>query len=511
MKTVTKDIGQFLGLLTQYDASQVPFGGAMSVKNLAQLELGRLRRIPGFAALTPVAVADMAIRIPLLAFVRRLVALDYSIAIAVGVASRAVANLTTGAVLSGPALNGGFDDPWTYTFYNQKHVFSGGGNAPQEITAATTYVALTGTNVPTGNLVQSFRDRLFVADIGAEEGIVRYTDVLTSVFAATNIVNTKEIPGKITALAVNAVGTDNVGIDTTLVIFKQTAMWSWNETSKDVLSQQIGTKALHTIRNTKAGMVFLGEDAGRYSVFLLPVGTIGEPKDIGEALHDVFNGANPLSNYHVACAAADGNFYKLFFSRADTPTANTYELWLDIRLLAQGQVVWYGVHKRGSVDAVVRTLSRLEAVRRGAAGSTVWFTEKALALTTGFLDMNGGTLLVELDLPLNVPPENQEKIFDLLELQLAREANTVSNSLNIELISEGVSYGTVSKDIYNAKLLGIVRLLVPLYAPNRTGLVARDARIRLTHTIDGRFDMLGGTVQYLVHEDENIREQTTNQ
>ncbi len=507
MLNIVKPIPQFLGIMTQYDPSQLPLGAAWECKNLAQLVPGRLRRIPGIDSLATVAV-DGSVRIPLLAYLK---GLDISVALYSGAAVRTLVNLTTSAAMSGPALADSATTPWSYTFYAQKHVVAGGGNAPQEVSNGTTYVALSGTSVPSGNLVQSFLDRLYVADISGEEGIVRYSDALTCVFQAMSIVNTKEIPGKITALAVNSPSTDNAGIYTQLVIFKRNAIWVWDETSKDVATQEIGTLSPHSAVNTPAGLVFLGKKGKRLnSVFLLRVGTAGEPIDVGEALYDILNGTSPLGNELQANAVLDGRFYKLYFSRGADAT-NASEVWLDVdTLAANGTPAWYGPHARGAVDASCATESRLELSKRGASGVATWFKEKASA-DSGFVNMSGAAMQAILDMPLNVEPFNDEKLFDAMELQIAKEANVLANGFNYECFAEGASQGNEDIVFYQESLAGIVRVVIPLHALSVTGMAARDARIKITHILNARLDIIGASVQYLAPEDAKLRAQVLQQ
>lgn len=504
MRTIKQPLPGFLGLMTQYDPSQVPLGGAIVAQNMAMLEEGRLRRVPGITALGTAPV-DMSAQVPLLAFVRGLGGSDYTLAVALGSSVKNIVNLTTGAALTGAALSGSFGQPWTYAFYNQKHIIAGGGNTPKEINAAGTYIALAGTNVPTGNLVQAFLDRLYFADIASEEGIVRYSDVLTTVFPATNLVNTKEISGKVTALAVLAIGTDQVGIDTFLVIAKRNALWLWNEVSKDVISQTIGSESPHTFVNTQVGLIFLGEDGNRFSVFYIPAGVAGEPKDIGRALHDVLNKTTVLSNAVLAYAVEDQGFYKLTFAHTGFTQNNHSEYWLDLRQMAlTGDIIWYGPMRRGDIDAMVRTTSRLEFARRANSGANVWFRENTDD-TQNFVDMDSGVMTALLDLPLNTEPFDEEKIFEVMELQVAKEANKSGNELVVEVLFEDVSQGNISQPIYDSSSPGISRPLIPLYPAGTLGQAAKSSRVKLTHTLNKRLDILGATVQYLANEDRRVK------
>jgi hypothetical protein len=505
MKTSKKQIESFLGLLTQYDTSQIPLGGAISLQNIAMLEEGRLRRVPGIAVLGT-ALVDMGVQVPLL-FTAVFGGIENTLSVSFNSLAGNIVNHTTGAVVAGgTAPLAAFGQPWTHTFYAQKHIVAGGGNHPYEITAAATKIDLAGTNVPHGNLVQSFLDRLYVADISGEEELVRYTDILTTDFDALNIVNTKEVAGKITALAVLAIGTDVSGIDTYLVIVKRNGIWLWNETSKDNISQAIGSESPHSFVNTQIGLVFAGKDGSRNSVFLIPSASAGEPKDIGRALHGLLNAPDSqLANAVLACAVEDQGFYRLIFAHTGNTTNNHSEVWLDLKhFAATGEIVWYGPMLRGDVDAITRTTARLEMVRRATLGANVWFAEST-DTTQGFVDMDGNVLVAVMDLPLNVVPTDEEKIFEVLELQVAKEANRAGNELSVEVLSEDVSQGNLSQNVYDGTTLGVTRPLIPLYPAGTLGFAAKNSRVRLTHSINMRFDLLGATIQYLYNEEPGGR------
>ncbi len=503
MITQLKPISEFLGLITHVDPSQVPLGGAISCKNMAQLSTGRLRRIPGIVAASSPAT-DAQVRIPLAFWAKGLGAggVDQLIAIYIGVSVVSVVNLTAGLVMTGPALTSpAFDLQWTATFYNNLWMFAGGGNTSiYKLDSASVYSAVTGTPPPPGgNLIKSFLNRLYVADIAGSEGIVQYSDVLTTNFPATNLINVKEIPGKITALAVNSPSTDSAGIGTQLVIAKHTAIWVWDELSKDLVSSAIGFASTNSIVNTEAGLIGLGHKGTRHSVFFLPLGTAGEPVDIGESLVDILNGTTVLVSEHLTHAVLHDRFYKLFFSLTGQ-NDNPNEVWLDTYLLStERKTVWYGVHGRGKFDASTVVDSTLELFSRGTPAAGKRFQENTNT-TNAFVDSSGNILIAVLDMPLNVEPPNEQKVFNILELQIAKEANTSGNSITFEPISEGTSYGIQNISIYDGRSQGSSRVTIPVRATGYTGLTGRDVRVKLTHSLGARFDILAADVQYLVNE-----------
>ncbi len=512
MITVPKSIPAFLGIMTQADITQLPLGAAIQCKNLAQLLPGRLRRIPGIDIRGSIAI-DALQQIPLLFFALRVPRHNYPailddclFAVYVGTTYTNIVNLTKNNAASGPMLVGTFGQPWSYTHYAQQHLFAGNDGSIKKITDTETYVEYTGTSVPYGNLIKSFRDRLYVADVPAEDGIVYYSDPLTNVFHAANIIDVQEIPGRITALAVNSPSTDNEGIYTQLVVVKRNAIWVWDETMKDIVSQKIGSGSPNTFVNSPLGLLFLGRKQNLASVYLFPNGAVGEPDDVGEALYDILNGSSPLGNDILANAVLDGRFYKLFLSRG-ADTTNATELWLDVdSLKSGGKPIWYGPHIRGAVDASCMSATRLEMVRRGASGVNTWFAEK-LSADSNFTNMDSGTMEAILDLPLNVDPANVEKNFDVLEMQIAKEANVADNAITYEPFGEEISKGSASFTIYKSTISGTVRSMIPLHASDRTGMTARNARLKITHSLNKRLDIIGMTVQYLAPEDNNIRGQ----
>jgi len=499
MKQSIEHIPEFKGIHTKVDASQLPLGFAVTCKNLVQFDAGRLRRIGGLTALGS-APADASVQVPLMLEVTFDGGVTYyTLAVLIGASAAVLGNLTSFAAITGPALTGSAGKPWSITFYNQKYLVAGNGNTIREITSPTTQIVLTGTSVPVGSLIRSYLNRLYVSDIAGEEGLVRYTDVLTTTFGVTNIVNVLEIPGRVTALAVNAKSTDAAGIETDLIIMKRNAMWSYDETKKDLISDVTGTLSPLTWQNTSAGLIGLGLSKNRNSVFLLPLGSAGEPRDIGEALENILNGSNPLVNPELAHAVFHDGFYKLFFSRTD-PDDQRQEVWLDADSLAQtGVPVWYGPHSRGRVSAALVTSTRFELVKRGGSGTVIWFQANE-SLGSSFTNMDGSVLEAELDLPLTVPPQNEEKVFEFLELQVAKEANTAGNQITFEPVAEGASAGIQAKSIYDSKSAGISRVAIPIRKAGTTGMVARDARVILKHSLNARFDILGASIQYLQHE-----------
>src|SRR5574341_256205 len=507
MITQLTTLSEFLGLITHVDPSQVPLGGAIKCKNLAQLSPGRLRRIPGITALSS-PIIDASTRIPLAFVAKGLGAggADQTIAIFMGASVVSVVNITTGLAMTGPSLAApSFTKQWTATFYNNKWMFAGGGNGKIfQLDSASAYSEVVGTNLPAaaGNIIQSFLNRLYSTDIAAQPGLVAFTDVLTTNFTnfpTGNIVNVRELPGDITALATNSPTTDKEGIYTQLIIAKHTAIWNYDEIRKDVVSQVIGIANSHVAVNTEAGLIFIGHKGTRHSVFWLPIGSEGEPINIGEPLNDYLNNTVPIDNEYTAHAISHDRFYKLFYSSTGQNN-NPNEFWLDTYLLAsEKKVRWYGPHGRGSFDASAVTESTLEFFVRGSGGSNKRYQEN-ISADSNFVDANGTALTAELDLPVNVDPQPDEKVFDVIELQVAKEANVSGNQVSVEPIAEGASQGVQSVSLFDSTSAGISRVLLPFHATGETGMAARDARMRITQTINQRLDILGASIQYLYHE-----------
>ncbi len=524
MKISSKSFTDFLGLITNLDETQIALGGATKVQNIAQLVPGRIRRIPGVTSLGSVAV-NGSTQIPLVFYGKELAGVgqpNRTVAVYIGGGSTTLVNLSTGVAMTGPALTSTVNTNWSYAFYAQQHLVVGKGNAIQKITADGTYAALgvTGSLTAAPEMIQSFQDRLYVVDNTNAEGFVQYSDALTNNFQAANVVNTKEVPGPITALGIYVPSTGTMGIRSALLIFKQNGIWVWDEASKDLISQKIGSLSPHAIANSPAGVLLLGKKGSINSIYLIPPGMagyglyhFGEPIDVGKSLFNLLNGSSGITPGQEinAYGVVDGRFYKLFIA-VNGATTNSTELWLDLDILTQNpgetregkepMAIWYGPHTRGSVDAAVATDTRLEIVRRAASGVNSWFAENTDA-TQNFVDMDSAVLTAILDLPINVDPQNFEKIFDIAALHLASESNVLSNAFTFEPFADGASQGSQSMGIYNANIINAaVHILFPLHSATSTGAAGHHARVILTHTLDKRLDLIGFTVQYYAMEDE---------
>lgn len=376
---------------------------------------------------------------------------------------------------------------------------------------------------PTGDLIQSFQDRLYIAAEGSNEGLLFYTDNLTMNVQALDFVNTREAPGPITGLSVYSPSTSALGIRSALLIFKRNGIWMWDEASKDVLTAKIGSLSPRTIINTPAGVMFLGKRGNLNSVFVIPLGMMGfgryhfgEPIDVGKNLYNFLNGPNGITagTEVMAHAVVDDKFYKLFLSVGGDNT-NATELWLDLDALTSSPLetvgtppppeVWYGPHTRGSIDASTIASSGLYLASGNAAAQPVWFLENP-DRTTGFIDTNGNVLQVLLDMPINVEPLDFEKHYDIGMLHIAPESNTITNTINSQVIADNdPSYPSVPLLIYNPSAGGsIVHVIVPLYGPGETGEAAHHLRDKFTHTLNTRLDILGFTLQYYVFETDRI-------
>jgi len=121
------------------------------------------------------------------------------------------------------------------------------------------------------------------------------------------------------------------------------------------------------------------------------------------------------------------------------------------------------------------------------------------------MDADGTVLNAVLNMPISVEPIGGIKGFSVLELQLAKETNTEGNQIITETYTDEISQGEITIDIYNANIAGVLRVLVPMRAYGQTAMTARNARILITHKLNKRFDVLGGSIQYLRHSDERVR------
>ncbi len=526
MNTEFKQLENFTGIHTNMDASQVPWGGAISCKNMAQFIEGKLQRIPGIDQLSTVAV-DGSVQIPLLTYAKELGGTgtaSRTIGVYLGAGNVAkIVNLSTSAAMTGPALTSVFGKNWSYTFYAQQHLIAGAGNAIQKLTNDTTYAALATTGSLTANpeMIISFQDRLYVVDNTNAEGLVQYSDNLTNNFQALNIVNTKEVPGPITAMGIYVPSTGTMGQATRsrLLIFKRNAIWFWDESSKDMVSGKIGTLSPRTVTNSPAGVLFLGKRGNLNSVYLIPPGLggfgifhYGEPIDVGKPLFNLLNGLSGMTSGQEinAHAIVDGRFYKLWVS-LNADTTNATEFWLDLDLLTQNPgetsggkeplAVWYGPHQRGAVDASSTSETRLELSRRAASGVVSWFGEKT-DISTNFIDMDGNTMLVIVDLAMNAEPLDVEKIYDITQLHLASESNVIGNQVQAQTIVDSVVDSPLIWPIYSPNEPGIVHVNVAFSDGGSTGEAGHHAHTIFTHSLNAPFSIIGVTLQYLVYQNK---------
>lgn len=549
MKRKFEQLGAFIGVIQNVEPSHVPLGGVVVAQNFAQYILGRIQRIPGVTLTTQINV-DGSVQIPLLQVVRELGGVgtaNQNVAVYLGAGSVAkIVNLSTGLVMTGPALTGAFGGNWSYTFYAQQHLVVGKGNVIQQLQNTTTYAAwpFTGSLTAAPELLQSFLDRLYVVDNTNAEGLVQYSDALTNNFQALNIVNTKEVPGPITALGVYVPSTGTMGIRSGLLIFKRNAIWVWDEASKDIISQKIGTRSPRTIQNTPAGVVFLGQKSNISSVFLIPPGLagyglyhFGEPIDIGKPLYSILNITNSVTWYAttlggavanwgvqwatgggltqpaLAHAVVDGKFYKLYFTLGGG-TANNVEFWLDLDILTQNpgetregrepQAIWYGPHTRGQFDAsaVGDDFSGpvLLAVR-GTNNAKTGFQEGSLI--SSFLDVNGNILVALLDVPLNYEPTEVTKLFGLVESHIAPEAHVQNNQVTYTPIIDGMAGVPINLTMMETDN-SITHLTSPLFNQGRIGASGHHPRIQIAHYLNQRFDLIGLVFEYWIMEQNRI-------
>jgi len=500
MRTESKTLEEFLGIMTHVDATQLPFGAAVSSSNLAQYYTGKIQRIPGIVRFKT-DIADGTVRIPLTRVLRGLGGGNPVVAVYKGTGTTKVINQSAAAEITGPALSSTDLGYWSHAFYANKHLLAGDGNAIQEITSATTRIAWVGTSVPLGSLIAAYLDRLYVSGIASEEGLVRYTDILGTTFAASAVVNVKELPGPVTALAINSPTSANEGVQTDLIISKAVGMWLWNEQRKIRITEAIGSKSPATFTNTPAGTFFMGIKGGTLrSVFYMPVGSTSEPRDVGIMLAGALSG---LVNEEVACAVYHDGFYKLFFSRSGL--TNQFELWLDVDALTEeNKIIWYGVHDRGGADSVGTSDTALQISRKRDANNWVGFTE-SLSLSSGFMTADQVTMTATLELPLNLEPISDEKMYELTELWITAGTNVVGNELVAGLVADGVSKGANTISLYDETTAGNLVVVIPLRPPGATGMIAQSAELLLFHSMNKPMTLTAFRVQYAVYEEKASR------
>lgn len=552
MKRKFEELGTFMGVIQNVDATHVPLGGVISCQNLAQYILGRIQRVPGVNS-QPLINVDGSVQIPLLQVIRELGGVgqpNVNFAVYIGAANAVkFVNVTSVAAMIGPALTATpAGTNWNYAFYAQQHLVVGKGNVIMQLTNSTTYAAwaFTGSLTAAPEIMQSFLDRLYVVDNTNAEGLVQYSDALANNFQALNIVNTREVPGPITALGIYVPSTGTMGIRSGLLIFKRNAIWVWDEASKDIISQKIGTKSPKTIQNTPAGVIFLGEKSNISSVFLIPPGLagyglyhFGEPIDVGKPLYSLLNvvlgatwyattvggvvatwagaswsASGGLLNPALAHGVVDGKFYKLYMALG-AGSVNNVEMWLDLDILTQNpgetregrepQAIWYGPMTRGQFDASTvgdDINGPVLLAIRGAANAKQIFQENT-DLSKNFFDANGNILPVVIDVPLNYEPQDVRKLFGRNELHLAAEDHVIGNQVAFQPMVDGEIIPSTIGTIQETDVT-VAHLSFGLFDPGRIGAEGHHPRVIISHSLNMRFDIIGLVFEYWVIEQNRI-------
>lgn len=527
MQTNLIPIKDFLGLKTNSDESFTEFGGVLSCTNMAQYKPFRLQRIPGITDEINIAAADgkfLKSVVVWIAGVEYLYTVFSNGSNTVQIRNITNAVNTTGGSALTDTRAGALANIWTSTSYLGTEFIGNGVQVIQKITGAGTKIDITGTPTPPdGSLLKAYLGRLYVAGVSAVNGVAAtdddkskayYTDSLTETFDyANNFLNIAEIPGEVLSLAVNSPSSSAGTIQGELVLGKLNGLAKLTGdpgvsggATMDIISSITGTEGPNSWVNTPVGLIFMGVSRGRRSIYFMPLGSQGEPKDIGQDLFDVLNDDTEiLTNPRLSHAVYHDGFYKLFLSRGATP-ANV-EVWLDINKFIRTQIIaWYGIHKRGLGEApAVLSTGVLNAFGVVSAQGK-HFTEKTDKTST-FLNTNGSTMIAELDLPLVVPSTPDEKVYDILNLQIAKEANVADNYITTEMFVEGVTEGDVnSLLIEDTTTTAGFQASVPLTGTNGASLAGHNARIKMQHTLNKRFDILKMDLQYLSHSRDKVRD-----
>ena len=510
MQTQNLTIDKFLGLVTGRDEVNVPLGGTISCAGMAVYPDNRVSRIPGLDDLGTVSGAEGAITVSwadTFSSVEKLMIGMYDNS---GVGK--IRNLTDSADVTGPALGSGEDSTllsgiWSSTFYLGQRYVANGDDPIQVITGATTRVNMPATTPPpTARLIQTYLGRLFV--VGLDSNIVSYSDSLDVEFPTNSKLNIDEVPGSVTAMFINSPTSSAQTIVAELVFAKRGGLVKLSgdpadpSSSKDAVSQSVGCISPMTPKNTDAGTLFLGIKGGRFSVYALRLGTAGEPVDIGQALYGILNDGN-LQDVQLSTAVFHDGFYKLFLKR----DGDIVEVWGDIRRFLEEQVIiWYGVHQRGVKQSPLVLENGELRVFEVIGGFGTHFREKTQR-ATGFVDAVGDTFTAELDIPLNVEPEFDNKSYDLLNLRIARESNVSGNAVTVTRYSEGVQIGTpVSFGLFVSAIDKGHNVKIPITGENGASLSGRFARVKVQQLTGVRLDIIKFEVQYLIPEDRKMKE-----
>ena len=438
MINIIKPIPAFLGNQEGFANHAVPLGGFLECSGLVQYDVGKLEGIPGvgsFLSLTgtinniPVAGVivfssneDVYCVVVYTDGTAKLWNIGANVEITgatsltdayVGFVGKIFgAGSVIGTGVSPPGAISALANIWTRTFYLGQELVANGVQAIQKITGYNTRADLTGSpSPPVGCLVQSYLNRLYVAGVSATEDRVYFSNSLTSDFPSTSYLLTDEVPGWVTALSLNSPTSGGGTIVGELVIAKHAGIIKLtgdpaaSTSSKDVVSNSVGSDSPHTFINTPLGTMFMGISGGRYNVYLMKYGSSGDPIVVSRtAIEKSLN--DGISNARLVYAQLHDGFYKLFVETG----GEFVEYWFDVDSALGGSNLWYGPHRRGLREAPVVGDSSQLFVFRVIGTTAAIYQEEEPGSSGNFFDVFGDRIPLTLEIPLNVDPIFEEKI-----------------------------------------------------------------------------------------------------
>lgn len=521
MKTETVLVDKFYGLATHLDINSVALGGYHSLAGMARYFPDRLQRIPGIQDV--INIANAANGIPL-GWRTRIGGTEYLMSVISQNATTArLWNVTSAAEITGATAladnqTGIWANQWSTVYYIGFQWVTNGLQEVQKILTSTTRAdaGITGSASPLkGHFLSTYLNRIYLSGLTTVAGVaatdndksrVMFSDAGTVLFQAASFVYLDEIPGEIIGTAINSPTSADGTVSGELVIVKESGIGKLSgdplssSSTKDIVSATVGSDAIKTFVNTPNGLIFMGKSNGKYSIYLLPVGSSGEPTEIGRALDLVLNDPNnPLVSPRLSRAIYHDRFYKLFVNKNGTLT----EVWAEVT--KDGDVIWYGPHERGVKDSPVVLSDNTLNLFGVISGQGKHFRERT-DFTASYTKADQTSITAEIHMPLNVEPFNDDKSYDWLRVYLAKESNIPGRTLNIERLIDGVSQGgSISLDAFGTPSTSGFALSIPLVGSNGARLSSRSCSVKIKPSTGERLDILRADVKYLRHEKEGAR------
>ena len=396
---------------------------------------------------------------------------------------------TVGGTPPSPTSTSPLRGIWSWTYHLGDVLVANGEQAIQKIIAYNQRQDLTGTpSPPIGRLIKSYLGRLYVAGVQGNEDKVFFSSSFTTDFPATYYLYSSEVPGAVTALAINSPSTAAGTIIGELVIAKERGLLKLTgdpgdaTSTLDVVSGSVGSLSPRSFVNTDAGLLFFGIAGGMRAVYQLPLGTRGEPIKISHQVDDLLNSGS--IDYQEVWATLHDGFYKLFLP-------DGREFWFDIRyLMHQRRPRWWGPHYRGGASQILApyttTDGRVEAFQL-VSGQADWIEE--LQRGTSFRLPDGSDQECILEFSLTGDPREEKKTHDSVSLQLDPQSATAGNQVQVTVAID------TKTNSYTKQTDGDEDINFHMRNANNVPMSGFTGSISIKHQREQPFTVLGGEIQ----------------